>query len=436
MKKTDFEKYKKSRLLVIIEATLEYFIAISVTTTFLTAILNEMGISASLQGIINAITSLACTAQLVAVFTVKKSFPCKRWISILSLISQLLFALLYCVPSVKLETHVKVAIFIGILTAAYLLQHFLTPSRTQWQMALVEDGKRGIFTANKEIVSLIGGMIFSQGAGILLDYLKGKGEINHFFIVMGVTVTALAISHLIVILATKEPEEEQEISQDSKKSFGEIIKTVFGSATLRRLIIFDALFAVACASIHFYPAYMTQTVGVNYTYLTTVGIICSLFRALISRGLGRLADKRSWIYMMSICIAVLAAGFAFSAFCTVSIGIFIYPVYSLCYYFSLGGTNSGRVNLFLDYVSHSDRRYILGVKSAISGVIEFAVTILISLFISAAERDDGTVLGTALGTALGANVHPQQILFAASAIILLLLIIFYIPILKKQKINR
>ena len=41
-----------------------------------------------------------------------------------------------------------------------------------------------------------------------------------------------------------------------------------------------------------------------------------------------------------------------------------------------------------------------------------------------------------LGTALGASIHPQQILFAASAIILLLLIIFYIPILKKQKINR
>lgn len=427
MEKTDFEKYKKSRLLVIIEATLEYFIAISVTTTFLTAILNEMGISASLQGIINAITSLACTAQLVAVFTVKKSFPCKRWISILSLISQLLFALLYCVPSVKLETHVKVVIFIGILTAAYLLQHFLTPSRTQWQMALVEDGKRGIFTANKEIVSLIGGMLFSQGAGILLDYLKSKGEINLFFIVMGVTVTALAISHLVVILATGEPEEDTDLAQDRKK-FGEIIKTVFGSAALRRLIIFDALFAVACASIYFYPAYMTQTVGVSYTYLTTVGIICSLFRALISRRLGRLADKRSWIYMMSICIAVLAAGFALSAFCTVSIGIFIYPVYSLCYYFSLGGTNSGRVNLFLDYVSHSDRRYILGVKSAISGVIEFAVTILLSIFLSAAEKNGGILFGLPL--------HPQQILFAASAIILLLLIIFYIPILKKQKINR
>ena len=132
--------------------------------------------------------------------------------------------------------------------------------------------------------------------------------------------------------------------------------------------------------------------------------------------------------MMSICIAVLAAGFALSSFCTAEVGIFIYPVYSLCYYFSLGGTNSGRVNLFLDYVSHSDRRYILGVKSAISGVIEFAVTILISLFISAAEKGDGTVLGTALG----ANVHPQQILFAASSIILLLLIIFYIPIFHKN----
>ena len=69
---------QKSRRLYILEAAVEYFVHICVMSTFLTAVLNEMEVSTALQGIIADIASLACSLQLVAVFWVKKIYPCKR----------------------------------------------------------------------------------------------------------------------------------------------------------------------------------------------------------------------------------------------------------------------------------------------------------------------------------------------------------------------
>ncbi len=420
MGKTHIEDYRRSRILVIVEATLEYFIHLCVITTFLTAILNEMDVGTSLQGIIAAITSLACSAQLVAVFCVKKTYPCKRWVSILNLISHLLFAVLYCIPTFNISKGIKLAVFIGMLLTAYVCQHYLTPSRVNWQMALVEDNKRGIFTANKEIVSLVSGMVFSQCAGILLDHFKAKGDMQTCFIIFAVTVTVLSIFHLIVMLSTKEPKPDTDMPG---KKFKEILNTVFGNPELRRVIIFDALFEISNVSLHFYSVYITRTLGFSYTYIITVSIVHSCFRALVSRLLGRIADRKSWAYMLRICMIVMAVGYTVFILCSPSTALFLYPIFSLCYAFCLGGSNSARINLCLDYANREDRRYILGIKSSISGVIGFCATLLASALVECVESSGNMLFGI--------PVFPQQILFAISAVMLLILAFCFLPLFKK-----
>lgn len=414
------KEFRRGRRLVIVEAAVEYFIALCVTTTFLTAILTEMNVSASLQGIIGAITSLACSVQLVAVFGVKKTYPCRRWVSILNLVNQLLFAILYCVPSIKVSGGVKIAVFIGLLTAAYACQHYLTPSRVNWQMSLLDDNRRGIFTAKKEIVSLVGGMIFSQTAGILLDHFKAKGDMQTCFILFGITVVVLSLLHLVIMLATPEPRPE---TAAPTKSFGEIMRAVFGNADLRRVITFDVLFSVANVSLYFSTVYLVQTMGFSYTYITAVSIAHAAFRAIVLPYLGRMADKKSWAYMLRICMTVLAAGYVVYTVCSLVTALYLYPIFSLCYAFSLGGSNAARTNLCLDYVNHEDRRYILGIKDAIRGIVEFFATLLASLVVTFVEGKGNQPFGF--------SVYPQQILFAISALMMLWLAFDFLPKLKK-----
>lgn len=420
MEEDRFHAYRRSRWLVILEAAVEYFIHICVTTTFLTAILNEMDVSASLQGVIAAITSLACSVQLIAVFGVKKTYPCKRWVSILNLVNQLLFVVPYCIPILDLAKEVKIAFFIGMLLAAYACQNYLTPSRVNWQMALVEDNKRGIFTANKEIFSLFGGMIFSQCAGILLDYFKAKGDMQTCFIIFAVTITVLSVLHLVIMLLTQEPEPE---TAAQPKRFNEIVSTVFGNPDLRKVILFDSLFMISNVSLNFYSVYLTQTFGFSYTYITAVAVLHAVFRALVSRFLGRMADQKSWAYMLRICMLVLTVGYIVFMLCSPKTALYIYPVFSLCYAFSLGGSNAGRTNLCLDYVNREDRRYVLGIKDTISGVLSFIATLLASALVEYVEQNGNQIFGI--------SVYPQQILFALSAVMLLVLAFCFLPRLKK-----
>ena len=420
MKSTECDAYQKSRLCYIVEAAVEYFIHICVTTTFLTAILNEMDVSSSLQGIISAITSLACCLQLAAVFGVKRTYPCKRWVCWLNLISQLMFGVLYLIPMTDFSKALKIGSFIVLLAAAYACQHYLTPSRTNWHMSLVDDNHRGVFTANKEIVSLIGGMLFSQGAGILLDHFKAKGEMQICFLIFAVTITVLSVLHLIIMWMIKEPVPER---IPPRKTFGEIRRAVFGSRTLRRVLLFDALFSVTNVSIFFYSVYLTRTFGMSYTYITAIAVLHAAFRAVVSRFLGDLADRRSWAYMLRICMLVLAVGYLVFAICTPKTVAYLYPIFSLCYAFSSGGSNAGRTNLCLDYIAHEDRRYVLGIQNAISGVVGFVFTVLASFLVEAVEKNGNKLLGF--------SVYPQQILFIVSAAMLSWLALFFLPKLKK-----
>ena len=421
MEETRFESYKKSRGLYILEAAVEYFIHLCVTATFLTAILNEIGVSAALQGIVGSIASLAYSTQLLAVFCVRRTYPCKRWVSILNLISQLMFALMYCVPMVQIPQGVKIGAVIAFLLLAYGLQNYLTPSRTGWHMSLVEDNKRGVFTANKEIVSLIGGMIFSQCAGILMDHFRARGQVQTCFVIFAVTVTVLSVLHLAIMLSMKEPMPQ---NPASPKRAGEILRTVFGNRDLRTVIIFDVLYEISVVSMHFSAVYVKNDLNYTYTQITLIAALGAVLRAVVSRSLGRYADRRSWVALMRLCMTVSAVGFAIYAFCVPSIA-WLYVLFYLCYSFSMGGTNSGRMNLCFDYVAHEDRRYILGIKATVSGLVGFGASLLAALLVDGIEERGNTLLGL--------SVYPQQVLFGFTALMLATLVIFFLPRLDKRK---
>ena len=89
----------------------------------------------------------------------------------------------------------------------------------------------------------------------------------------------------------------------------------------------------------------------------------------------------------------------------------------------MGGSNAGRTNLCLDYVTREDRRYILGIQSSISGVVSFLCTIPVSLFVDWLERRGNTLFGQ--------TVYPQQVLFVLSSLTLILLAVCFLPKLSR-----
>ena len=102
----------------------------------------------------------------------------------------------------------------------------------------------------------------------------------------------------------------------------------------------------------------------------------------------------------------------------------MYVLFSLMHAFSMGGTNSGRMNLCFDYVAREDRRYILGIKATISGLIGFATSLLAAWLVKNIEQNGNTLFGISL--------YPQQLLFGFTAVMLMVLLTFFLPQLKKN----
>lgn len=152
--------YARSRCLYVAEAALEYFISLLVTGAYLAKITSAIGMSDMLTGILTSFVSLGFGFQIIAVFLANKR-PVKRWVTLLHCLNQMAFALIYFIPLVHLSHEMKIFLFIAFLLTGHILNNVVNSPKINWFMSLVEDKRRGSFTANKEMVSLIGGMIFS-----------------------------------------------------------------------------------------------------------------------------------------------------------------------------------------------------------------------------------------------------------------------------------
>ena len=76
LKQQNKDGYESSRFLYIIEAALEYFVAISVGTVYLAKITGYCGISDEITAILTAFVSLGCGFQFFSVF-IGRNMPVK-----------------------------------------------------------------------------------------------------------------------------------------------------------------------------------------------------------------------------------------------------------------------------------------------------------------------------------------------------------------------
>lgn len=161
--------------------TLEYFIALMSENAFLAYLMKNIGIPDRLGGIITSFVSLACTAQILSMIFVRPGMRLKGFTVTLMTFNQLLFALIYMIPSVKMPSGVKIAVFSASVLLANILVKMIYPTKFVWETYYAEESKISIYNATKETVSLISGMVFSLCVSTLADRLGARGEIGKGF---------------------------------------------------------------------------------------------------------------------------------------------------------------------------------------------------------------------------------------------------------------
>lgn len=413
------DPYKRSRFLYIVEAALEYFIAIAVGTVYLAKLAAFIGIADWLTGILSAFVSLGCAFQIFAVF-LNKFRPVKIWVTVLHIISQMMFTGLYFIPAFQIGVAAKTVLFFAMLLFAQIIHNVINSPKINWFMSLVDDKKRGSFTANKEIVSLIGGMVFSYSLGILLDYYNGIGNDEKGFVVCGVGLFVLMVFHSLTLVFSTE----KQVVNDSTATFKEEFHKILKNKKIFKIVVVSVLWNIAnYATVSFSGTYQNNELGFSTQFASVIIIIGSFARVLLSKPLGKYADRHSFSKMLCICFMIEAVGFGINMFTAPSNGKVLYTIFYILYCMGNAGINSSLINLMYDYVEEDQRVNALAINQTFYGLAGFITALVLSPVLAAVQRNGNTFLGT--------TVYAQQLFSAISMIITLILLVYVIKVVNK-----
>ena len=416
--------YKTSRFFYILEAAFEYFISLLVTGAYLAKITSSLGMNDALTGILTSFVSLGCGFQIIAIFLANKR-PVKRWVTVLHSINQLSFALIYVVPFIELSKTAKIVLFIAFLLIGHIINNVVNSPKINWFMSLVDDKKRGGFTANKEMVSLIGGMVFSFAMGAVIDKFEAAGNLNGAFIVCGLSVFGLMLLHSATLIFSKEKPVEEAEKISTKQLLCELIK----DKNLFRVVLIAVLWNIVYyAATPFYGSYQVNELGFSMTFVSILSALYAIVRTLCSKPLGKFADKYSFAKMLNICFIIMLVGFGVNIFTVPSNGKVLYTAHYMLNAAAMAGINSATINLIYDYVDKEKRVGALAFSSTFSGFAGFLTTLAVSPLVSYIQKNGNEFLGL--------NVYAQQVVSALAATLLIGLIIYLNLVVRKIKDKR
>ena len=405
-------KDKTTRIAFIVEEGFNYFMTLFVTGTLLGYLLDTIGFSDALQGIISTVSTFACGAQLFALFLNGRR---KKGIVVIgTFINELAFALVYLLPIFNFSASLKTVFLLAFLIVGHIVSNAVTPSRLTWLMTSVSLESRGSFTAIKEMISLAGGIIVSLLFGRIADVFRSADGMptRPYYIICAIALLVMAIIRTASLIVSNEKPLLEE-----KTEIGKAIAKIAKNKVFIKVVGVGIIWNIANAFLaSFLASYLREELAFSFTVIAVITTVGSVARIVMSPVFGRIADKYSFASSMTLAFACAALSFLGIVF-TAPDTRWMYLLYVSVYGFSQAGINSGVINLIYDYVEPSDRAVAMGVKNALGGIVAFFVALFAGLILSSIQSNGGIVI-------FGVSIYAQQFLAIISFAITLLLIAY------------
>ena len=409
---------KRTLNLYIYMCAFEYFISLIVTGTFLATLTSYLGISDSLTGIISSFVSLGCLFQLLSMFLNRRHT--KSLVLVGNIVNQLIFMLLYLVPFFDAGQQINSAIFIVVMLVAYILSNVISPIKSNWFFSLMDPRQRGVYTSKVQIVSLITGMLFTFGMGTLIDHFRESGQIETAFILCAITIFVCTVAHAVTVIFSVSPAPESTVS--SRRDIFRVLKS-------KNALKITGLFCLWCTATYsatpFYGTYQIKELGFSLQFVSILGIIHSLSRACVAASWGKFADKKGFAVMLRICQCIAALCFLVNVFTTPENGAIMYTIHYVIYAIALGGIGLSQNNLIFEMVEPDLRANAMALNSAISGLVGFLVTLIVSPLVDYIQQNGNQLFGL--------NVYAQQVVSLIACIFTVLCILYITFVIRPKK---
>lgn len=417
-------EYKRSRGAYMAQCTFEYFVSLLVADAFLAKLLSSIGISDALIGIISSFISMAFVIQIMSVFLVRARVSTKKLVIVFDTVSQLFFMALYLIPFIPIGGTEKTTLVVLSILIAYAGKYLILSICFKWANSYVEPTKRASYSAIKEIISLISGIVFTAAVGYVIDKYESIGNLNGGFLFIAVSMLIINICNFVCLMMIKKEDADKHSGDD--KPLADIIKHTFVNKGFRNIIILTVLWDSArYFTVGFMGIFKTKDLLISVFAVQLINMIGNLVRIIVSRPFGRYSDKNSFARGFELSLYFAAAAFLANVF-TAQPSRYLIIVYTVFYNVCLAGTNQNSFNITYSYVEAEYITQAMAFKNSIGGIFGFAASIAGSKILSLVQENNNMLFGI--------NIYGQQILSAISFVIVIAAIVFIKLVIEKQKI--
>ncbi len=421
----DTSAYKRSRFAYLCECGFEYFVTLLVTDSFLAYLLQKLGMSESLIGVVSSLISLAFLFELFTVLVVSKVKNIKRFVTVFHTASNLLFLSLFLIPFLPMSASVRVPVSILCILAAYFGNYFVTSMIYNWGNSFVAPGKRAEFSSVKEMVSLLGGFVLSIAFGFISGCYQKADNSDGWFLFSAMAILIFAICDFICLLLIQPPANAVTQTKAPQSGLKDAFHHTLGNKSFVHVVLLCCMWKFAMFfTIGFMGMYKNLLFGLVYAQIiNNVGVLA---RFAFSKPLGRFSDKYSYAKGISLGIVFAAIAFGINIFSapgavTKWFVVIYVAFYSLCQ----AATNQNLLNISYNYVPKEYFVQASAIKNSLSGLVGFSASLLAGRLMTTIQNNGNTFFGI--------PVYGQQVLSACSFILVLFCLGFNVLVIQKQK---
>ena len=423
----DSKDYKRSRASYMVQCTIEYFVSLLVADAFLAKLLSHIGISDSLIGIISSFITLAFLFQLLSIGLVKVMKNTKRTVITFDTTSQVFFMGIYAVPFIPVSQGVKTVIVILMLLIAYIFKYLVIGIYFKWANSFVSPDKRGVYSATKEMISLITGIFFTLAIGYVVDRYTAVGNIEGSFLFLGGMLLILNIINFITLVLISR-DRTDDLPKENTTSFKTVVEKTFGNKNFVNVIILNVLYDVGrFASLGFVGIYKTKELALTVGFVQVINMVACFARFAISRPFGRFSDKTSYATGINLALVIAALSFGINIFTTPGTW-WIIVVFTVLNTVSVAGLNQNMYNICYSYVESDYIVQAMAIKNSIGGIAGFFASLGAAKLLSYIQSNGNMLFGIPM--------YGQQFLSAISFIIMVIAVIFCYKVVRKQQIMK
>lgn len=402
------EDMRVSRNISIYEGCTARSILTLTSGAFLIGFAKYLGASNEQSGIIAAIPVLAGIVTVFSPIVLEKLESRKLLTCIMCFIGRLMMGLMILIPFISPHKTVRVQLLIWIFLIANLVLIFTIPYVQMWQLNITPEGIRGSYYGKRESIILATVTVVTLLMGQVLDKFEQLGHQFTGFIVLYAFVIVMAFVNVVMLSKIKEPVNPL---LESRVSIKNLFTLPTKNKNFMKITFITVLWNLGYQiAFPFTSVYMVSTLQLRYGLVTAMAVLASITSVVSVRFWGKIADKKSWIYIMKLMIVLQILSFVTWFFINADTVYILMPVAHILGGAAISGVNISVNNLQYSYSPADNKTVYMGFSSAVNGIIGFVGTLIGSFFIKATNTIGVSPAGFSIGN--------MQLLFLTAVLVL------------------